>query len=315
MSIYLRGETWHVDITPKHGKRIRESTGLTDKDAAQRYHDELRAKLWGQPKQSGLTWQDACVKWLKAADRSESDRYSIRALNYPNRPVQECTVESFEQALSDKSPATFNRYRALIVAILNHSGLKIKIPTKRVKTGRLRFLSNDEWQRLYKELPKHLKPLASFALATGMRQANVTGLRWNQVDLKRKVAWIHADESKSEKAIGIPLSDEAVQILQAQVGLSAEWVFPYKGRGRKQGQPLTKIKRAWQEALKRAQIEDFTWHGLRHTWASWHVMSGTPLEVLQKLGGWNDLRMVMRYTHLAPEYLAGYAGNAKPYVT
>ena len=58
---------------------------------------------------------------------------------------------------------------------------------------------------------------------------------------------------------------------------------------------------------------DFTWHGLRHTWAAWHVMSGTPLEVIQKLGGWADLKMVQQYAHLAPEYLASYANNAKPW--
>jgi integrase len=52
---------------------------------------------------------------------------------------------------------------------------------------------------------------------------------------------------------------------------------------------------------------------LRHTWATWHVMGGTPLEVLQKLGGWKDLRMVQRYAHLADSFVDRYAENAKPY--
>ena len=55
----------------------------------------------------------------------------------------------------------------------------------------------------------------------------------------------------------------------------------------------------------------FTWHGFRHTWATWHVQNGTPLEVLQKLGGWSDLRMVMTYAHHSPGFLAGYANNAR----
>ncbi|TBR13105.1 tyrosine-type recombinase/integrase [Rugosibacter aromaticivorans] len=66
-------------------------------------------------------------------------------------------------------------------------------------------------------------------------------------------------------------------------------------------------------ALQRAGIEGFTWHGLRHTWAAWHAMSGTPLDVLQKLGGWADHKMVLQYAHLAPEYLASFANNAKPW--
>jgi integrase len=78
--------------------------------------------------------------------------------------------------------------------------------------------------------------------------------------------------------------------------------------------PQDQITKGWKSALQRAGIEPtFRWHDLRHTWASWHVMSGTPLEVLQKLGGWSSLTMVMRYAHLAPDHLAGYANNARPY--
>jgi integrase len=80
------------------------------------------------------------------------------------------------------------------------------------------------------------------------------------------------------------------------------------------GGPQAQISTGWKAALKRANIEpEFRWHDLRHTWASWHVMSGTPLEVLQRLGGWSSLAMVMRYAHLSPDHLAGFANNAKPW--
>lgn len=332
MSLYQVGETWYAYIT-HNGQRVRRSTGTADKKAAQRFHDELRASLWAESaRPSGRTWQDACVAWLTAAPRSASDRYTLRALDYADRPLTDCTAESFEPALAGKTAGTANRHRALIVAILTLAGHPLKIPMRKAKAGRLRFLTKAEWQRLHAELPIHLKPLAAFSIATGLRQANVTHLRWNQVDLARKVLWIHPDQAKGGKAIGIPLSDDAVKLLRGQIGKSNEWVFPYKGRGRKEGAPVVKIKTAWQLAMERAGlghferktdadgrliskkwIGDFTWHSLRHTWASWHVMAGTPLEVLQKLGGWEDLRMVMKYAHLAPEYLAGFAGNSKPW--
>lgn len=332
MSLYQVGETWYAYIT-HNGERIRRSAGTADKKAAQRFHDELKASLWAESaRPSGRTWQDACVAWLTAAPRSASDRYTLRALDYADRPLTDCTAESFEPLLAGKSAGTANRHRALIVAILTLAGHPIKIPMRKAKAGRLRFLTKAEWKRLHAELPAHLKPLAAFSIATGLRQANVTHLRWNQVDLARKVLWIHPDQAKGGKAIGIPLSDDAVKILRGQIGKGDEWAFPYKGRGRKEGGPVVKIKTAWQLAMERAGlghferttdaagkviskkwVGEFTWHSLRHTWASWHVMAGTPLEVLQKLGGWEDLRMVMKYAHLAPEYLAGFAGNAKPW--
>ena len=331
--LYQRGKTWHIDIQHE-GRRIRESTRTTDKKVAQRHHDNRRAELWATPcAGTTRTWLDACTAWLTAAERSASDKYSLRALNatYPDRTLDDCTPESFADVLDKKSAATFNRYRAIIVAILNGADTKVKLPTRKVKQGRLRFLTSDEWARLHTELPDYLKPIAAFAIATGLRQKNITHLRWNEVDLARSVLWVHADQAKGGKPIGIPLAAEAVAVLRSQAGKHDDWVFPYKGRGRKEGGPVTKIKTAWQLAMERAGLGhferwedaagnkhkkwngDFTFHGLRHTWASWHVMAGTPLEVLQKLGAWEDPRMVQNYAHLAPEYLAGFAGNAKPW--
>lgn len=312
MSIRKRGQTWWIDIGAPHGGRIRRSTGTTDKRKAQRQHDELRAELWRNPapEKVGPTWNDAVIAWLKAQPRDASDRYRIRALGYPDTPLSEVTGPSLASAIADRSPATFNRYLNLINAILNlarRNGWINAIPhiERKGKTvGRVRWLTREEWSRLEAELPTHLKVLARFAVATGFRQHNVTHLQWSQVDLDRRVAWIHPDEAKGGKAIGIPLSDNATEVLRGQIGQHETWVFPYKGK------PIGKIKTAWRKAVTRARIDNFTWHDLRHTWASWHIMNGTPIEVLQKLGGWSDIRMVLRYAHLAPEYLAGFANNA-----
>ena len=64
---------------------------------------------------------------------------------------------------------------------------------------------------------------------------------------------------------------------------------------------------AWERSLRRAGIEEFRFHDLRHTWASWHVMSGTSLQELMELGGWKSYEMVLRYAHLAPEHLSAAA--------
>lgn len=319
-------DIWYV-LVYHEGQRFRASTGTAAKKEAERFYDDFRAKLRAQTKPSSETWKSACVKWLQADERSANDRYILRALDIGDPPLSDCTAEAFESALSHLSNATYNRYRAIIVAVCNLSGHKLRLPLKRVKRGRLRFLTRSEWVRLHEELPAHLKPLAAFSIATGLRQANVTHLRWDQVDMQGGKLWIHPDQAKAGEAIGIPLSRDAMAVLRGQTGLDKDWVFPYKGRGRAKGKPVAKIKTAWQLAMERAGLGhferradgskkwhgDFTWHGLRHTWASWHLMAGTPIETLAKLGGWEDLRMVQRYAHLAPEHLAGYADNARPW--
>ena len=71
--------------------------------------------------------------------------------------------------------------------------------------------------------------------------------------------------------------------------------------------PISQVNtKAWGAALERAEIEDFRWHDLRHTWASWHVQAGTPLHALQELGGWETAEMVRRYAHFSSEHLNQY---------
>ena len=93
--------------------------------------------------------------------------------------------------------------------------------------------------------------------------------------------------------VGVPSNSDAVNTIKKQIG-----------------NPARKCNtKAWRTALNHTVIEDFRWHNLRHTWASWHVQNGTPLHVLQELGGWSDIKMVMQYAHLAPEHQAEYADN------
>ena len=100
----------------------------------------------------------------------------------------------------------------------------------------------------------------------------------------------------------MPLNAEAVAVVAKQLGKHATHVFSY------QGSRITQVStKAWYSALERAGIEDFRWHDLRHTWTSWHVQGGTPLYVLQEMGGWASVEMVRRYAHLAADHLAPYA--------
>ena len=186
------------------------------------------------------------------------------------------------------------------------------MPARAVTEKPRDWLTHEQWAKLAKELPPHMLAMATFAVTTGLRQANVLGLVWSRVDLERKLVWVEGMEMKARKAIGVPLSQEAVDVLKTVQGQHPEFCFTYRGK------PVSEIKTAFIAACVRAGVgryvdgkyQGFTWHGLRHTWATWHVQHGTPLEVLQGLGGWADYKMVLRYRHHAPGYLAGFANNS-----
>lgn len=166
---------------------------------------------------------------------------------------------------------------------------------------RVRWITQEQAERLLAELPEHQEAMVRFSLSTGLRKSNVTHLEWSQIDRERRVAWVHPDQAKSRE----PLNDEAMRVLLRRQGKHPVYVFSYRGRA-----PVRWVNgKPWRDALKRAGIKNFRWHDLRHTWASWLAQKGTPLNALQELGGWESVEMVRRYAHFAPEHLSQYANR------
>ena len=138
---------------------------------------------------------------------------------------------------NESSRATANRYLALVRAVLRRAAGPWqwidKAPSVTLypeAKRRVRWLNKEEATRLLDALPTHQKQLARFALATGLRQANVLGLKWSDVDMERRTAWVHADEAKGREAIGVPLNDQALAVLREENGKHPERVFTYRGR-------------------------------------------------------------------------------------
>lgn len=318
-----RGNTWWVDFTSPNGERIRCSARTEDKTQAQELHDRLKAEAWRQVKlgdRPNYTWDDAGVRWLEEKAHKASlvtDKIFLVWLQdhfrgVPLRDLNRDRIMSVLQIKKQQTTAsTANHYMALTRSILRAAvewGWLDYPPLLRpykTPTQRVRWLTPEQAILLLKALPQHLRDMAAFSLATGLRRSNVTGLEWSQLDLGRKVAWIHADQAKARKPITVPLDDVAVSIIRAQIGKHTTFVFTYNGK------PVTQVNtKAWKKALGRAGIENFRWHDLRHTWASWHIQAGTPLNTLQDLGGWHSSEMVRKYAHLSPEHLAQYAHHA-----
>lgn len=264
------------------------------------------------------TWDDAGYQLLIETEHKRTHRQDIKQLAWLQQffrgmLLTEITRERIavvgETKRKQSSGPTANRCLALIRAILRKACYEWewieKAPKVRLykeSKRRVRWITPEQAKLLLAELPAHQRDMAIFALATGLRQGNVVKLTWGQVDLQRNTAWIPGDKAKGKEDIHVSLNQAAFDVLQRQVGKHAELVFTYAGK------PINQVNtKAWRSALKRAGIDNFRWHDLRHTWASWLAQSGTPLYDLQEMGAWKSSEMVRRYAHLAPAQLAKHA--------
>ena len=321
MALFKRETTWWIDFTTPSGRRVRCSARTQERKTAQELHDKLKAESWRieqlgeKPKH---TWDEAALRWLKETTHKKThhgDVATVRWLQPYFRGklltglTKDVVFEVIEIKRSETSSATANRYIALVRAILRRAMnewewiddapyLRLFPEPKR----RVRWLTPEQVLTLLNELPEHLADLTRFSLATGLRKANVLGLEWSQVDVPRRCAWIHGDQAKGGMDIHVSLNGTALGVLERQVGKHPKYVFTYKGAPIKQANT-----NAWRAALRRAGIENFRWHDLRHTWASWLAQGGVPMNVLQEMGGWQSSEMVRRYAHLAPEQFGRHA--------
>lgn len=330
MSLVKRGDSkfWWVVFTAPSGKRVRRSTGTANKKAAQEFCDRLKAEYWRQDKlgeDPDRAFEEAAVRFLHISEGLRDYKTKVRHVRYwrtefSGMPVNSLTTERIMDSLPTHqvlpkqgklklSPATKNRYLSTIRRILSlyeewrwiHKAPKLRPYTE--PEVRVRWITEDEAYNLLAATPRHwLKHAIQMALATGMRSGEILKLEWSEVDLKRKVAWVTAEKSKSFSARAIPLNDLALRVIHERIGTHPKYIFTRNGSPQKHIDP-----KMFQRACLKAGIEDFTFHDLRHTWASWHVQQGTPLFALKELGGWKTLEMVKKYAHLGNEHLAQYA--------
>lgn len=214
-------------------------------------------------------------------------------------------IEDFKAVMLEKySNAYVNRYLACLKTIFN-LGIKNELitynPMKAVKmlkedNQKIRYLTEDEESRLFEFLPEHLKPIVICALQTGLRKSNILQLRWELVDLDFKFIEVLAQNNKGHKIIKIPISDKLLQILTELPRIS-EYVFVNPDTG----QPYKDISEGFNNALKKAKIENFRFHDLRHTVATRLVEKGIDLRVVQEIMAHSTIVTTQRYMHPTPK--------------
>ena len=171
--------------------------------------------------------------------------------------------------------------------------------------------SHNEWlgERERKKMPDlkgrafidHLKPMVIVSLNTGMRRGSLFRLLWGDIDFRGRNLTIRAAVAKGGKDIKIQMNEtlmDTLEMWRTQTGGKDDGlVFPSP----KSGEVFDNVRRAWEGVLRLAGIKKFRWHDMRHDFASQLVMKGVDLNTVRELMGHADMKMTLRYAHLAPK--------------
>ncbi|MGD8718575.1 MAG: site-specific integrase [Candidatus Zixiibacteriota bacterium] len=222
-------------------------------------------------------------------------------------PLSSITTEQIEAFKIHRrrtvGPATVNREMAALKHALNLAVewdyLEVS-PAARVKKfkeppGRVRYLNRGEADALVAACSPELRPVVVTSLNTGMRIGEILALEWADVDLKRRQ--LRIVDSKNNDSRVVPINEILYNALRSIRGRDGKVFLSSRGK------PYQSIRTAFARALKEAGIDDFTFHDLRHTFASWLAMEGVPTSTIGKILGHKTPQMTMRYAHLAPDYL------------
>ncbi len=188
---------------------------------------------------------------------------------------------------------------------------KIIIERPKTPPNRIRWITLAEANRLLDECADHLRPLVTFMIYTGSRVGEALWLNWSNVDLNRN--HVIFPKTKNGDARGVPLHERVVAALANLSHREAE-VFR-RPDGRPYERPAnddeenksagSRIKTAFRGACIRAGIRNFRPHDCRHTFATWHYAQNRHLTALMRLGGWKDIKSVIRYMHVNVDELRG----------
>lgn len=253
----------------------------------------------------------------------QRDCYSLRNLqpHFTGRSVAELRRVDVRRYIEHRrsqgvASSTIGRELRFFSAAINfvrleHDRVDLPNPVQRIglsePEGRIRWIDQVDAVRLVEAAERfarrpHLVNFIRLGLHTGCRRGELLGLEWSRVDRSRRLLRLEAEHTKAGRRRVVPLNDEAMAALDGQRewlrrrGIVSPWVF-----GLAPDRRITTFQKGFKAACRRAGIEDFRIHDMRHTFASWLVMAGVSLYVVKDLLGHSSITVTERYAHLSPD--------------
>lgn len=297
-----------TDLLAGRGTHIHEARRRTAVEMIERFINDILPRK--QPSYAGqlksqLTWWKAELRGLKIADVT------------PN-VVARCRdklAQTTTRRETVHTAASVNRHLAALSSVYTVAVREwgwaddspvMKVSKLREPRGRVRFLSDDERERLLdvcrQSKNQYLYSIVVIALSTGMRYSEILWMKWSCVDLVK--GRVVLNDTKNGDRRAVPLSSHALEVvkeLHKKKSNDSDMLFPSAVLAKRRSRPID-VNRAWCAAVAEAGLEDFRFHDLRHSAASYLAMSGATLMELSTILGHKTLQMVKRYSHMTEDH-------------
>ena len=301
---------------------VSTARGTTVKDVIERY----RAEVLPEKSPSTQRVEGTYLKFWEAELGKHAlsfvkpEHISERLRKLAGEGDSRIQLKEGEKPPKPKSRKTIKLYRDTLELLFKHAKRWRLIGSNpvegvnriiNIRNERVRYLSDEERAALLKACKasanKLLYPIVVFAISTGARKGEILKLTIDDIDLKRGYAVLRDTKNKDTRAVPVVshlaellkthIKDVKTRYADAKTPPAKQWVFP-----RKDGRAPMDFRKSWENAREAAGIEDFRFHDLRHSTASYLAMNGaSELEIAQVLGH-RTLQMVKRYSHLSEDH-------------
>ncbi len=320
IKISIENSVYYIDCCCDK-KRYREKVGPNKTIAQAALHKRLteisEKRFLDVKKVTKVRFEDFADQYLeghckvnhKAYEKASGSQLKMLKKDFGGKFLDEITpldIEKYKgERLKKVSPATVNRGLARLKAMYN-TAIKWKVfngpnPVREVRllketNHHLRFLEKYQIEKLLAVTEGKTRAIILVAIHTGMRRAELFNLKWRDVDFRQDNICLL--ETKSGKSRIIPMDAEVKNtLISIRKHPQSEYIF-YKA----DGQPLKDVRSIFELALKKAGIEDFRFHDLRHTFGSQLAMSGVDMNTIRELMGHADLKTTLIYSHLSQDH-------------
>jgi integrase len=323
MGIYKRENIFWMSYVANDGRRIRESTGVSDKAKALEFYYKKKTeiaegKFLDKKVDKKIKFEQFADEYLEKYSKVEnrawkkSDWVYIRALKkfFSGFYLSGITKDTIARFKSEKKKegtqnGGINRILACLKSIYNraiewevYNGVNPMQGVKKLQepSGRTRYLEREVLRNLLECCDERFKPYVIIAVHTGLRLSEQLSLKWEHLDFKNQVISVY--RTKNGKKRVLPMNEDMIIVFQSiQKQKDSPYIFCDAN-----GKPVVHVRCAFDRAKKKANINDFHWHDLRHTTASHLAMAGVDLYTIKDLLGHSTITMTERYAHLSKSH-------------